>query len=50
MPAQAKQEWEVHKLGGASLNESAMGCMTDQLIKVIASALKDFRRGEAGVG
>jgi hypothetical protein len=71
MPAQAKQEWEVHKFGGASLNDaalyktvgdllveeskgrgdgaiptmaivSAMGGMTDQLIKVITSALKDF--------
>lgn len=71
MPEQAKQDWEVHKFGGASLNDvtlyktvgdllveeskgrgdgaiptmaivSAMGGMTDQLIKVITSALKDF--------
>lgn len=71
MPKQAQKEWEVHKFGGASLNDvelyktvgnllideakgrgdgaiptmaivSAMGGMTDQLIKVINSALKDF--------
>lgn len=71
MPGQAKRDWEVHKFGGASLNDvslyktvgdllldeskgrgdgaiptmaivSAMGGMTDQLIKVITSALKDF--------
>jgi len=75
MPAQAKQEWEVHKFGGASLNDvglyktvgdllieeskgrgngaiptmaivSAMGGMTDSLIKVITSALKDFAAAE----
>jgi len=71
MPKQAQKEWEVHKFGGASLNDvelyktvgnllideskgrgdgaiptmaivSAMGGMTDQLIKVINSALKNF--------
>jgi len=71
MPPQATQGWEVHKFGGASLNDaalyktvgdllveeskgrgegavptmaivSAMGGMTDQLIKVITSALIDL--------
>ena len=71
MPEAATNAWEVHKFGGASLNDaglyrtvgdllveeskgrgsgaiptmaivSAMGGMTDQLIKVITSALSDF--------
>lgn len=71
MPKAATNAWEVHKFGGASLNDaglyrtvgdllveeskgrgsgaiptmaivSAMGGMTDQLIKVITSALSDF--------
>ena len=78
MPSQATQDWEVHKFGGASLNDaglyrtvgdllieeskgrgdgaiptmaivSAMGGMTDGLIKVINSALKDFDAAKAAL-